>query len=84
METCTVHLLCGASLGVSEASEGGKMVRYVLVRLQLKALHKVLRAVALRSIGWTRHFCWSILGMMSANNLGNAVEACLKVEKCAS
>ena len=34
----------------------------------------------LHSIGWTQNFCWSILGLMSVNNLGKVVEACLKVE----
>ena len=56
------------------------MARNCLVRLQLKVLHKVLRAVALCIAGWTWHFCWSILGMLCENNLGKTVEACLTVE----
>ena len=36
-------------------------VRDFTVRLELKALRKVLRAAALCSVGWIRCFCWSIL-----------------------
>ena len=38
--------------------------------------------VALHSVGWIRNFCWSILGLPSAGNLGKSVEACLTVENC--
>ena len=58
------------------------MVRHFPVRLQLKVLYKVLRAAALCSAGWTRNFCWSILGLLSAGNLGKSVEAWLTVENC--
>ena len=56
------------------------MVRHFPVRLQLKVLHKVLQAAELCRLGWTRHFRWSILGLLSANNLGKTVETCLTVE----
>ena len=36
----------------------------------------------MRSVGWARHFLWSILGLLSANNLGKTVETCLTVENC--
>ena len=58
------------------------MVRHFPVRLQLKVLHKVLRAAALRSVRWIRNFRWSILGLLSAGNLGKSVKACLTVENC--
>ena len=58
------------------------MVRHFPVRLQLKVLHKVLRAAALRSVRWIRNFRWSILGLLSASNLGKSVKACLTVENC--
>ena len=58
------------------------MVRHFPVRLQLKVLHKILRAAALCGVGWTRNFRWSILGLLSAGNLGKAVETCLTVENC--
>ena len=37
---------------------------------------------ALHRVGWTRHLCWSILGLMSANSMGKTMEACLKDENC--
>ena len=69
MGAWTVRLLYRALRGSSQASEGGNMVRHFPVKLELKVLHKVLRAAALRSVGWAQHFCRSILGQISANNL---------------
>ena len=43
----------GCHRGPEKRARGEKMMRHSPIKLHLKLLHEVLRAVALRSVGWT-------------------------------
>ena len=60
---------------------GDKMVRDCPVWLHLRVLHKILRAIALHSMGWTQHFHWSIFHLLSNSDLRKMMDACLKEQK---
>ena len=60
MGAWTVRSLYQEPKGVGEASEGGKMVCHFPVRLQLKVLHKVLRAATLRNVEFFLKLAFSL------------------------
>ena len=75
-----VRPLHGAPGGDSRVDKVGKMMGDCSVRLQLKILHKVLRAATLHSDGWIRHFRWFTLGLWNGSELRKTMEERLKVK----